>query len=55
VALNVRYLADAVTATNGTQVALTASVPTDKRHLPVLVQPVSVEGQLGTIMPMQTG
>jgi len=63
VTLNVRYLADAVTATNGAQVALTASAPTPPTPPqagglgggPVLVRPVGMESQLGLIMPMQTG
>jgi len=63
VTLNVRYLADAVTATNGAQVALTASAPTPPTPPQagglgggaVLVRPVGMESQLGLIMPMQTG
>jgi hypothetical protein len=52
--LNVRYLADAVTAVAGKQVAITASIPDGGQYLPVLVRPVGVEGQLGLVMPMQS-
>jgi len=54
VMLNVRYLADAVTAVAGKQVAITASIPDGGQYSPVLVQPVNVEGQLGLVMPMQS-
>jgi DNA polymerase III subunit beta len=54
VMLNVRYLADAVTAVAGKQVAITASVLNEGQYLPVLVRPVGVEGQLGLVMPMQS-
>jgi DNA polymerase-3 subunit beta len=54
VMLNVRYLADAVTAVAGKQVAITASIPDEGQYLPVLVRPVGMEGQLGLVMPMQS-
>ena len=53
VTLNIRYLADAVAAVAGKQVAITASAPGEGQYLPVLVQPVGVEGQLGLVMLMQ--
>ncbi len=53
VTLNIRYLADAVAAVAGKQVAITASAPGEGQCLPVLVQPVGVEGQLGLVMLMQ--
>jgi len=53
VTLNIRYLADAVAAVTGKQVAITASAPGEGQYLPVLVQPVGVEGQLGLVMLMQ--
>ena len=53
VTLNIRYLADAVAAVAGKQVAITASAPGEGQYLPVLVQPVGVEGQIGLVMLMQ--
>jgi DNA polymerase-3 subunit beta len=55
VTLSIRFLADAVTAVSTKQVTITASVPHEGQHLPVLVRPVGVEGQLGLVMPMQSG
>jgi DNA polymerase-3 subunit beta len=55
VTLSIRFLADAVTAVSTKRVSITGSAPGEGQHLPVLVQPVGVEGQLGLIMPMQPG
>jgi DNA polymerase-3 subunit beta len=55
VTLSIRFLTDAVTAVSTKHVSITASAPGEGQHLPVLVQPVGVEGQLGLIMPMQPG
>jgi len=60
--LNIRYLADAVAAVAGKQVAITAGVPAPPLSPPVggrkggavVVQPVGAS-DLGLIMPMQPG
>ena len=53
VSLNVRYLADAVAATEGEQVAITADVPAEGAPRPMTVRPVDeADRQVTVIMPM---
>jgi DNA polymerase-3 subunit beta len=53
VSLNVRYLADAVAATEGEQVAITADVPAEGTPKPIAVRPLDeVDRQVTVIMPM---
>ena len=53
VSLNVRYLADAVAATEGEQVAITADVPAEGAPRPMTVHPVDeADRQVTVIMPM---
>jgi len=53
VSLNVRYLADAVAATEGEQIALAVDVPVEGAPKPMTVRPVDeAETQVTVIMPM---
>ena len=54
VALNIKYLTDAVTAVAGGGIAIEAGVGEDKQR-PVLVRPVGMESQIAVIMPMHVG
>ena len=53
-ALNIKYLTDAVTAVAGGGIAIEAGVGEDKQR-PVLVRPVGMESQIAVIMPMHVG
>jgi DNA polymerase-3 subunit beta len=53
VSLNVRYLADAVAATEGEQVVITADVPAEGTPKPIAVRPADeADRQVTVIMPM---